>query len=175
MVISSSFPCTVFRVQVNKIPYWCEWEIFLNLTETVAALTFVYFSFYNSFCSMSIVKTIFRLKAIWFVLYIIGGKFSFLHTIIPVTLEKIIDIFFVSCPTKHFGMLTKWILPYHKIISALTNLSGKEDSGIIYTPYRYRTPWRENNRFCHKMPKLDYFSLAKLFAQKRRFSKRWIN
>lgn len=74
-------------------------------------------------------------------LYIIGGKFSFLHTIIPVTLEKIIDVFFVSCPTiKHFGMLTKWILPYHKIISALTNLSGKEDSGIIYTPYRYMTP-----------------------------------
>lgn len=68
-------------------------------------------------------------------------------------------------------MLNKRILPYHNTISALTNLSGKEDSEIIL---RHMTPWRENNRFCHKMPKLDYFSLAKLLAQKRRFSKRWI-
>ena len=99
-------------------------------------------------------------------------KISFLHTIIPVTPEKIIDTFFVSCPTiKQFGMLNKRILPYHNTISALTNLSGKEDSEIIL---RHMTPWRENNRFCHKMPKLDYFSLAKLLAQKRRFSKRWI-
>ena len=99
-------------------------------------------------------------------------KISFLHTIIPVTPEKIIDTFFVSWPTiKQFGMLNKRILPYHNTISALTNLSGKEDSEIIL---RHMTPWRENNRFCHKMPKLDYFSLAKLLAQKRRYSKRWI-
>lgn len=99
-------------------------------------------------------------------------KISFLHTIIPVTPEKIIDTFFLSWPTiKQFGMLNKRILPYHNTISALTNLSGKEDSEIII---RHMTPWRENNRFCHKMPKLDYFSLAKLPAQKRCFSKRWI-
>ena len=63
---------------------------------------------------------------------------SFLHTIISVTPEKIIDTFFVSCPTiKHFGMLNKWILPYRNTISALTNLSGKEDSEI---KLRHMTP-----------------------------------
>lgn len=65
-------------------------------------------------------------------------KISFLRTIIPVTPEKIIDTFFVSCPTiTHFGMLNILILPYRNTISALTNLSGEEDSEIIL---RHVTP-----------------------------------